>query len=110
MRVSKLFKNSGFTLGFSIGICLFAFLNYLSYIISYSKFTNPGKIRFSGGSYTAGFPFPFYQAIIGLPNSFYFDWIGLIVDILIAVAFSFILGLIFKFVWSKISSRRVILK
>lgn len=104
--MSKLFQNKAFKLSFSCGLILSVLINYLSYVKSYYDFTHP-QFEFSVGSYSAGFPFPFYIAVIGFPNHFYFIWIHLITDILIAVVFSFIIGLIFRFVWSKISPRRI---
>jgi hypothetical protein len=91
--MSKLLRNTTFNLGFGIVLCLFAFLNYLVYVISYNDFIKGNG--FSGGAYWAGFPAVFYHAIIGNPNSFHFSWLGLIVNILIAVFFSFAAGLFF---------------
>ncbi len=64
-----------------------------------------------------GFPLPiFVESIVsGGKGSFgkyvkEFFLFSLIIDVLIAIIFSFVVGLISKFVWSRISSRRVKLK
>lgn len=105
--MSKLFRESAFNFGFGIGICLFVFLNYLVLLISYNEFIKPKQFNFSVGSYWAGFPVPFYQVVIAYPNSAYFSLIGLIINIVVALSGSFIIGLIFKFVWSKIGQKRL---
>jgi len=55
---------------------------------------------------TYGFPFALYESgtILHLDE---FIWAGVVADISIAIVFSLMLGLIFKYVWSKISSRPV---
>ncbi len=70
----------------------------------------------------AGFPFIFWEQFAGgwyyspelgshFPDDFeHFFPLNLVADILFAIIFSFISGLIFKFVWVKISSQRVKLK
>jgi hypothetical protein len=107
--MSKLFCNKAFNLGFFITFGLFGFLNYLVYIVS-NNVNNNSVITFSAGGYIVGFPFVFYQVIIGHPNIFDFRWLFLIANILIAVVFSLLIGLIFKFVWSKISAPSAELK
>ena len=107
--MKKLLQNKSFDFGFVFGFVLFGLINYLTYTKSYNDLINPpiSGIRFSLGYYKIGFPFSFYTAVFGNPNWDYFDWLGLITDIFIAVIFSFFLGLLFKFAWSKISSRRL---
>ena len=101
--MSKLFQNNAFSLGFTVGFILIILINFVNSIISYQNFL---QSKFSAGGYIIGFPFTFYKVEIGFLNYFYFIWFGLFADILIALIFSFLLGLTFKFVWSKISSRR----
>ena len=102
----KLFKELTFNLGFTGGFILFALINYLTYIKSYHNLTQR-LMQLSAGSFSIGFPFPFYNASYGYPNHFYFDWFGLIADILMAVGFSFVIGLACKIAWSKIHSLRM---
>jgi hypothetical protein len=105
--MSEYFKNTAFNVGFWFGICLFIFLNYISYVSSYNKYieSQHGEIRLSLGHYFGGFPFPFYHEQIGNPNFSEFYWTVVFVDILIGLFFSFILGLIFKLAWSKIATK-----
>src|SRR3712207_321621 len=106
----KLISYAAFKIGFWSGIFLFVVLNLLSYELSRHKYdTLPIKFADAGG-YEMGFPFTLYVWSFGYPFNFYFVWSGLIADILIALVFSFVLGLIFKFVWSKSASRRLNLK
>ena len=62
------------------------------------------------GGYEIGFPFTFYRWEFGYTSGSHFVWFGLITDILVAIAFVYIVGLIFRFIWSSISSRRLSLK
>jgi hypothetical protein len=105
-EMNKLFRNTAFNLGFWIGLCLFAFLNYLVYVITYNEFVRSIRM-FSAGGYWAGFPFGFYQVIIGNPNNTYFSFVGLILNVVVALISSFIIGLIFKFIWLKLNSHRL---
>ncbi|MDQ3181583.1 MAG: hypothetical protein M3Q33_13810 [Acidobacteriota bacterium] len=108
--MNKLFQNTAFNLGFWCGLVLFAFINFLSYIKAIHEFSTAdfaiAPIRFSSGGYSFGFPFILYKTEIGYPNHFYFVWSGLIANILIAIVFSFIVGFVVNFMWSKIVSRR----
>jgi len=97
--MSKLFPETAFNLGFVIGILLFFAFNYYSLSANYS-----GRIDGFGES---GFPFSWMDSGWFLQRIL---WIGLIANILVAATFSFIVGLIFKSIWSKISSRRSSLK
>ena len=105
--MNKLFRNTIFNIGFYGGLTLFWLINYLTYIRSYNDAINPpnSEIRFSVIVYKIGFPFTFYTDVTANPNYTYFDWAGLIANIIIAVVFSFITGFVCKTVWSKISSR-----
>ena len=49
-----------------------------------------------------GFPFNFYESLPMVSENFL--WFGLIGDILFAIVFSFIVGLFFKYLWSKVSN------
>jgi len=107
--VNKLFQNTAFNLGFWGGITLFALLNMSSYSKSYEDYVNL-QSNISAGGYNGGFPFMMYKTEIGYLNNSYVVWSGLVGNILITLVFSFVLGLIFKFVWLKIVSRRSPLK
>jgi hypothetical protein len=100
--VNKFFNNR-FGLGFSSGIFLFAVFNYISYILSEGQSTHTYD-RF-------GFGFPFfvydYKSYVAKEG---INEVGLILTIMCSLFFSFLLGLIFKFVWSKTLSRRTELK
>ena len=104
--MNKLFQNTAFNLGFYSGLCLFAFVNYLSYVISYNEFINR-EMKFSAGGYRYGFPFTLYQEIIGYPNSFDIIWSGVIANAVVALIGSFLIGLIFKIIWSRITTNRL---
>lgn len=94
----KLFQGKAFDFGFVAGIILFVFAN---------MFTIPDSgngICFD--CYEAvGFPFTFHEkgTILHLNQ---FVWAGVIADISIAIIFSVVLGLMFNYVWSKISMNR----
>ncbi len=94
--MSKFFRETTFNIGFTIGILLFIGLNFYSLDANYG-----GCIDCFGES---GFPFSwmdrgwFLQRIL---------WFGLIVDILITIISSFILGLVFRFVWLKIAPQKL---
>ncbi len=98
--MSKLFQNTGFILGFCIGTVLFVGLNYLSYFSPANMFScDDCMIRF-------GFPFTFHEKGRFF-NVNQFIWSGLVVDILVAITFSFVSGIIFKFVWEKLTMKKL---
>ncbi|HEX8369634.1 MAG TPA: hypothetical protein VF604_13905 [Pyrinomonadaceae bacterium] len=104
-------ENKGFKRGFKTGIILslfaqlFSFLNYLFSLINSEN--HPGVVVH--GFWGIGFPFSMYY---GMYDIFHGDlnFTGLVGNIAVAIIFSFILGLIFKFVWSKSASRHLNLK
>ncbi len=57
-----------------------------------------------------GFPLPVFVELPPFSGEKDFFWFSIVIDIFVAIFFSFIVGLIFKFIWSKISARRVELK
>ena len=93
--MSKLLKNKAFLVGFITGILIFAGINFYSFQPKYNPPT------FDSGE-TSGFPLSWYQSGTAtiVSNK---SWEYLIIDVLLAIIFSLILGLIFKFVWAKIS-------
>ncbi|CAN5850268.1 hypothetical protein BH20ACI4_BH20ACI4_12710 [soil metagenome] len=92
--MSKIFQNTTFILGFVFGILLFIGLNFYSLSANHRGYID--------GFGESGFPFSWMDSGWFLQRIF---WFGLIADILFAIIFSFILGSIFKFVWSKISAK-----
>lgn len=100
--MSKLFKNKPFKYGFILGIVLSLIIQlftYVDYLVSRERLIHLSGINIDVIWYW-GLPFPIFYGG---------DFIlrGLIGNILVAIIFSFIIGLIFKFVWSKISVRRL---
>ncbi len=99
-KIAKLFQSTIFIVGFCISGMLFNALNYLSYFSHANMFSCDDCII------RLGFPFYFYERG-GFFTVNQFIWSGLIADVLIAVIFSFVIGLIFKFVWEKIAAKRL---
>lgn len=93
------FQNRAFNLGFLIGFFLMVNINY------FSQFSRP-KINIIHDPHRIGFPFTAYEWD-GYFQPASILWFGLTADIFIAVTFSFLLGIIFKFVWSKIRARKL---
>lgn len=95
--MSNLFQSRPFNVGILCGLVLLAAVNYYSYLIS-------GKSQTSHSVQKFGFPFTVYE----YGGSVTFErilWFGLIADILIAVIFSLIVGLIFKLIGVKFTTR-----
>jgi hypothetical protein len=104
--MKKLFQNTAFNIGLWNSLILFGALNFLSYVSAIHEFNvrQTSEVRFSASSYRFGFPFPIYKASFGNPNAEYFYWFGIVVNTLIALICSFVIGLIFKSAWSKIKN------
>jgi len=101
MKINRLFNDVTFKNGFWIGISLSVFLNLLGYFYTLSTYHN-SKIAFAHPrGYVIGLPFAFYRWDLGYPYRSYFVGAGLIIDVLAGIVFSFIVALIFKFVWEK---------
>jgi hypothetical protein len=107
--MSRMLKNKAFLLGFVGGIIFFVCFNIFLFLRSTCHHC----------VYFAGFPLKFYEefksTIYFNPatrESFtedfrhFFEY-NLIADVLFTIVFSFLIGLIFKFVWSKISARKM---
>jgi hypothetical protein len=105
--MKKSFYNSASILGFCGCFCLFVFLNYQNYLTSYNEWEKePGYIV---GRYEFGYPFDAYYKIIG-SSEVGILWNGLLANVLVALICSFVVGLIFKLIWAKITSRFYSLK
>ena len=90
-----LFTKSSFSLGFWIGIAISITANLLSLIVS--RMSYMGRIRVAQDGYSWGFPFTMFLSYDGASFSYNgFIQFGLIANILIAVGFSFFLGLLFR--------------
>ncbi len=98
--MNKLIQNKMFKLGFFIGILFFICANIYTALPD-----RKGGICFDCYE-TYGFPFALHESgtILHLDE---FIWAGAVADISMAIVFSLILGLIFKYVWSKVSLRRM---
>ena len=108
--MSKLFENKAFKAGFLIGVILFLIIHFFDFL-AIMNIKEPVTSQISIGLvYYFGFPFPIFEWNHYSPIARQFHFSGLVANIFVAVISSFVLGFIFKFVWSKISSRRVKLK
>lgn len=101
--------NKPFIVGVLFAVAVFIVSNSISYFISYNKYlsSQDTKIQMSGGFndyYMRGFPFE----LCG--NRFDCSPIGLGLNSVVLVFFSFFCGFLFRFVWSKISYRFVSVK
>ena len=106
--MKKLIQSKMFIFGFVLGVLALTAINYQSYL------SNRGSIL--GKPYSFGYPFDLYvekgysyelYLKNGFTNSSEILYLGLIVDIFFALFCSFFVGLAFKFVWSKISARKL---
>jgi hypothetical protein len=99
----KMFKlyDTAFKVGFCVNILIFTVLNINDYFeaLAEDKRLKSIGISFSGSS--------------GIAWGFPYDWIGFglfgfsVLNIVIIAFCGFILGLIFKFVWSKIAPKKL---
>lgn len=89
--------DTAFKIGFGITVLVFVILNILNYLseIAQIKLWKSSGIDFGEGKPIWGFPFD-------MTNPYTFA-----VNILIIVVCGFIAGLIFKFVWSKFTSKQL---
>ena len=103
------FYNKPFKVGVLFIIVIFIGFNFVSYFAAYrnhQEYMNR-EIKFSSvyGFPSWGFPFNWDENFFTV-----IDGAGGIINILIAAFCSFVFGFLFKFIWSKISSRRIELK
>ena len=99
--MNELFKDNAFNIGFWSGISLFVVFNFLSYVIAHKP--NNSGVNLVHGIDEIGFPFTLYIEGGEFPVN-QIIWAGLIANFSVAIVFSFVIGLIFKFLWSKILS------
>ena len=110
--MSKIY-NTAFQFGVVFNILLFTLLNVGSYIIAHNDFVKReierenSLINFSGGNYGFSWGFPFVW------EAKYFNIIeggGAILNVIVWVVCGLLFGFLFKYIWSKVSSRRIELK
>lgn len=105
--MSKLFKERAFRYGFLLGFILFLIIHVYNFW-EIMTIVEPVSSQISIGLiYYFGFPFPIFEWNHYSPIARQFYFLGLAVNMLIALIFSIVLGLIFKFIWSKISARKL---
>lgn len=100
MTVMKNFlKEKSFLIGFLFGLSLTVLTNYYDYQ-SENMFSCDDCIL------SLGYPFTFYREG-GFVTIKEIVWVGLISDVFIAIIFSFIVGLLFKLIWSKFQTNKL---
>jgi hypothetical protein len=109
--MKDLIKNKAFRIGFAITTCLHVGLNICIYLFLLHKFYHQEDERFTTTMtihliYNVGFPFPMYFWT-DYSHDGHIIWEGIILNILSLIIFSFIIGLIFKFVWSEFTSKQL---
>ena len=98
--MKNLVRNKLFLLGFCFGILLIAIFNFYTLILIPKK-----TIGICFDCYDSwGFPFVMYEwgTMLHLHQ---FRLVGVIANIIFTVVFSFIAGLIFRFIWSKFQEK-----
>lgn len=100
--MKKLTQTIGFNLGFWGAMLPFLIINCWGYIDAV-EYTN-APFEFSGCDLEAGFPIRMFGGCYGNPHSLEIDWLVLITNLLIALAFSILCGRIIKNIWSNSTS------
>jgi hypothetical protein len=108
MEMNKLFQNKRFKFGFRFGM-IFSFLiqiiSFIIYAIDLYTFENPQGVNIDM-IWSFGFPIPIFYGGFLSPNGFIW-WRGIIANLLFAVIFSFVVGMLFKFVWEKFTAKKL---
>lgn len=97
--MKNLIKNKAFVVGFTFGIVITFLVNF------YTLLPERGFICFDCYE-TWGFPFAMHESGTMLHLN-RFIWAGVIANISIAIVFSSLLGLVSKFIWSKLASKNL---
>lgn len=104
--MKKLFQSRAFIIGFISGVLFLIVINCLNYL------SNRGSII--GEPFSFGYPFDLYKGQAyklrwenGFVNFGEILYLGLIADILFTIILSVLIGLIFKFIWSKFAERKL---
>jgi xanthine/uracil permease len=105
--MKNLIRNKSFIIGLIFGVILFLCLNI------YTIYDTPCHHCANW----IGFPLPvFVEFITSSENNPFgkqvkeFYWFSIVINIFITLVFSFITGVIFRMIWSKLSSRQTNLK
>jgi hypothetical protein len=104
--MKRLFKDNTFNIGFWCGLIIFAASNFLSFVSAVHRY-DTRLIKLSTGGYEWGFPFTMFKIFIGYPGGEEFYWLSVIANISTALVCSFLIGLAFRFVWSKPGNSRL---
>jgi len=112
MKMSKFLDEKSFKQGLRLGFLISLLAQVIEYIYFYVvisiTYKNSTKISVHY-FWQIGFPFPMFYGWYSF-SSGHFSLLGFIGNIITAVIFSIIVGFIFKFICSKIASRRIKLK
>ena len=93
------FYNKYFLIGFCTNILMFVVLNIIDYFVATNKY-DPNRVLSHDTGPTWGVPFSMFGVFyIGFSST------ALYLNIFIVILLSFIMGLIFKSVWSKLKVR-----
>jgi hypothetical protein len=98
-----------FKVGFGVNILIFIILNYNNYIFAYYKdqFYKTTKLNLSGGCDGLDWGIPFKMMTC------YWAWYGdlnpalVSINIFFSIVCGIVLGLIFRFIWSKVKARNL---
>ena len=108
-EMDKLYDKA-FKVGFWCNALLFIVVNIISCVATVSEYESKSQLADAGG-YSFGFPFEIYRNYIGYPYSeIGFTPFGVIKNTFFIAGCGFVIGLLSKFIWAKISSRRSSLK
>ena len=98
--MKRLILNRVFVIGFMIGLIVVGIVNKLT--ANSTQFASD-----CGYWYKYGFPFLQYETCDDLISVKHILWVGLFGNILFALCFSFLFGLICRFVYAKFTSVRL---
>lgn len=103
--MKELIKNKAFAVGFCVNIFIFVILNYLSFAMARYEYTNR-EIKLDHDGYSWGFPFELYRNYVSdIRDNTGFTMKGIILDSVLILICGFILGLVFRFAWSKFQAK-----
>jgi len=97
--MSKIY-DFAFRMGVLFNIVLFTILNVISLEVNRSEYES-SQIKFGPAGFSWGFPFDWGERYWILTEGYS------VLNIIAAIFGSLVFGFLFRFVWSKISSRRV---
>lgn len=97
MGMKDLVRNRAFIIGFAFGIFLVFLANF------YTLLPQRGSICFDCYE-TWGFPFAMFESGTMLHLN-QFIWAGVVANFFLTIVFSFLIGFVFRFVWSKFQTK-----